>query len=296
MLRRWLTVVLAGACLCCAGLRAGEAEGGGAGEKPAEAGKEDAPVKEEPKPEESSGGGTAPGEEGVELKETPKKPGKLTQQELDALLGSLEEKQQKVEGFAADFLNQKESALVFEVVESKGRLVFIKPNHFYREVRGEDPVTVMAHNDVLLLYFPKERKAEKYFLRKDEKEAKDGENKSGGKDDIEGMLTGLSFDRKKLEKRFRLNAVREKDGRVRVDLLPLKKDDPMLKYLVRVSLWTDGESPWPAAVETESPDGDISRDTFSGVQNVAKDGAEKVLAEVFSMRLPGGTKIMTPQK
>jgi len=225
---------------------------------------------------------------------TAKVAGPVSEAELDAILSGLEARQKEVQGFKADFLNEKESGLVVQIVKSNGKLVFVKPDHFFREVSGDEPVTTVLHNGELLIYFPKDKKAEKYYLKKQDAEGK--EVKDGAKEDVQGMLAGLSFERKKLEERFKLNAIREQSGLVRVDLKPLKQDDPMLKYLVRVSLWTDEKSAWPVIVETESPEGDISKDTLSNVQNIKVEDAEKVVKEVFDFKLPRGVKVMTPQK
>jgi len=219
------------------------------------------------------------------------KPGPITGEDLDKLLAKMDGLQKDEVGFKADFTNEKESALVVDVVKSEGSLVFIKPNHFFRNVKGDEPVTVIAHNDELVIYWPKDKKAEKYFLKKEAQK-----EKPGGKEDVDSLLTGLSFERKKLEERFKVSAEREKSGLVRVDLLPKKDDDPMLKYLVRVSVWTDEKSPWPAIIETESPDGDISRDKFKNLESIKKEDVDKIMKDVFEFKPPAGTRILTPQK
>jgi outer membrane lipoprotein-sorting protein len=229
-------------------------------------------------------------------------PAPVTGDELDRILSGIQERQKEIQGFKADFQNEKQSGLVVEVVKSSGRLVFVKPNHFFREVKGDEPVITVLHNDELLIYFPKDRKAERYFLKKETSKEKTGE-KGKGQEDVDSMLAGLSFDRKKLEERFKITAFREpaaagtaQAGLVRVNLVPLKPDDPMLKYLVRVTLWTDEKSPWPVTVETENPDGDISKDTLSNVEDIKTEDTNKVLKEVFEFKLPRGVKVMMPQK
>lgn len=211
-------------------------------------------------------------------------PGPLNGKELEELLGRLAALQGGTCGFWARFENQKESALVEEIVKSRGVLAVLKPETFYREVGGDEPSVTFLDGEALLIYFPKERKAERYRVK--------GEK---GKEDMDALLAGFSFDLAKLKQRFKVAAEREKDGLIRIDLEPLKEDDAILKYVTKISVWTDGKCPWPLALETHNPDGDVSRDVYSDIEVYAKDKElpEKAKA-ILAYKPPPRTRIIEP--
>ena len=113
----------------------------------------------------------------------------------------------------------------------------------------------------MLLRFNRRPLLEIYaFKEKKRDAAKENEDES---ESVLGMLAGLKlFDLDALRKKFAVTVFEEpsakwegketdKDARrYRVVLVPLKTQKSMKKKLSRLTIWTDGQTPWPLAVRT----------------------------------------------
>jgi len=84
---------------------------------------------------------------------------------VDEVVQRLRENREKIKDFSADLLQEKKISLLKEKVVSKGRIRFRKPDHFFIEFFSPESSQMAFDGKTLLLYFKKEKIAERYRVQ-----------------------------------------------------------------------------------------------------------------------------------
>ncbi len=150
----------------------------------------------------------------------------LSPAETTQLLAKLQEHRAKFPSLTAEFTEEKTTHLLNKPLVSQGTLAFLAPNRFKRELRGNNPSTMISNGQRLWIYYPKFNAAELYTLGQ----------RAFFDDAIEALTAGLNFQH--VSEFYRASASHETDG-YRLTLVP--KSGGVKRILKDLTVYLDDE-------------------------------------------------------
>jgi outer membrane lipoprotein carrier protein len=150
----------------------------------------------------------------------------LSPAETAQLLAHLQEHRAKFPSLTADFTEEKTTHLLNKPIVSQGTLTFLAPNKFRRELRGNNPSTMVSNGQKLWIYYPNFNAAELYILGQ----------RAFFDDAIEALTAGINFQH--VTEFYRTTATHEADG---WHLVLIPKSGGVKRILKELSVWVDDD-------------------------------------------------------
>ena len=193
-------------------------------------------------------------------------------EEEKALITKLQQQRAQMPAITASFTEEKVTRLLSKPINSSGTLAFQAPNKFRRELSGNNPSTTVCDGEVLWIYYPNFKEAEKYTLGQ----------KQFFDESIAALTAGLNF--QGVERFFRVAAV--KDGSsYRIALTP--KTGGLKRILTALTVWLDGDG-MIQKTDAALPKGDRVTTIYKNVKAAKQSDAK------FEYAPPAGTNVSTP--
>jgi chaperone LolA len=126
--------------------------------------------------------------------------GEMSPAETEVLIVKMREHRAKFPSLTADFTEEKTTHLLNKPIVLTGSLAFEIPNHFRREVKGNNPSLMVNNGKTLWIYYPNFKEVEVYTLG--------GMNPLN--DAIAALTAGLNF--QNIDDYYRYTAHRDGDG------------------------------------------------------------------------------------
>ena len=124
-------------------------------------------------------------------------------------IAGLQARQREVNTLRAAVVQRKRHPLLKGEVVTEGTLLFRRPNRLRWEMAAPERLIVAIDGQMLVIYHPDRKEAERRDLRDD----------FGARAAMEFLAAGMSFDVAEMEKRFQVDLYRE-DGRLSLVLTP----------------------------------------------------------------------------
>jgi outer membrane lipoprotein-sorting protein len=234
---------------------------------------------------------------------------KLGREELVALFSGLSNAAKTARTFQAAMKRLEQSGFVLDEdpVVFEGMVWIERPDCFRQQITKPRPSLTVASKEHLWIHFPAAREAQHVDLRKGVKGRADTTSES--------IMPWLTFDLPGLEKKYKIRAKKvtvpkgvglrkvpartEGDAGARADEVPTKtpekcyriefvpRDPKLAPGLAALSIWVDGQNPWPLRIERETSDGDLQTTEFGAITLDAP-----VDVKLFRFRPPSGTKVV----
>jgi len=192
--------------------------------------------------------------------------------ETEALIVKMREHRAKFPSLTADFTEEKITHLLNKPIVMTGSLAFEVPNHFRREVKGNNPSLMVNNGKTLWIYYPNFKEVEVYTLG--------GMNPLN--DAIAALTAGLNF--QNVGDYYRYTALRDGDG-YRFVLKPKTGGLKRMLQELTVSVSADFLI---QKTEAALPKGDRVVTVYRNQKSV------RVPAETFDFKPPADTHISTP--
>jgi chaperone LolA len=126
--------------------------------------------------------------------------GEMPPAETEALIARMREHRAKFPSLTAEFTEEKTTHLLNKPIVISGSLAFEVPNHFRREVKGNNPSLTVSNGKTLWIYYPNFKEAELYTIGA----------QSLFDDSIAALTAGLNF--QNIGDYYHYSAFREGDG------------------------------------------------------------------------------------
>jgi chaperone LolA len=192
--------------------------------------------------------------------------------EEKALISKLQQQRAQMPAITANFTEEKITRLLTKPVVGNGTIAFQAPNKFRRELAGNNPSTTVCDGEVLWIYYPNFKEAEKYTLGQ----------KQFFDESLAALTAGLNF--QNVEKFFRVGAAKESNG-YRVSLTP--KTGGLKRILTALTVWLD-EDGMIQKTDAALPKGDRVTTVYKNVKAAKQSDAK------FEYAPPAGTNVSTP--
>jgi outer membrane lipoprotein carrier protein len=150
----------------------------------------------------------------------------LSPAETAQLLARLQEHRAKYPSLTADFSEEKTTHLLNKPIVSQGTLSFLAPNKFRRELRGNNPSTMVSNGQKLWIYYPNFNAAELYTLGQ----------RAFFDDAIEALTAGINFQH--VTEFYRTTAAHEAEG---WHLVLIPKSGGVKRILKELIVWVDDD-------------------------------------------------------
>lgn len=195
----------------------------------------------------------------------------LSAPEIDELLRKLAERRGD-SGLSVDFREERSLALLERPIVETGRLEFLPPNKFRKEVALPTKAFTVCDGETLWIVFPGDNEAERYSLSSNRRL----------RDSMSALTAAIGLSR--METAFRINA--EKDGGLfRLELMPrrssLKESVSVIRVVLRGDLSLE-------EIVIEAPGGNRT------VINVTNERPLALSAADFRFEPPPRMKVSTP--
>ena len=172
----------------------------------------------------------------------------------------------------ADFQEEKTIRMMNKPVISAGKVWFQAPNKFRREVKGNSPSTTVSDGQLLWIYYPKFKSAERYSL--------------GKRSPLDAGIAAItaSLNLEGVEETYSITGSREGGGH----LLQLAPRTPSMKKMLQRFTIRLNEALQVERTEMLQPNGDRIVTTYANESRVPIDPA------TFQFTPPNGTDVSTP--
>ena len=196
----------------------------------------------------------------------------LAPADLKALLGRIRDKRAAAPQLQSDFQEEKNVKMLSKPISSSGKIWFQSPNKFRREAKGNSPSITVSDGQLLWIYYPKFKSAEKYTLGK----------RSPLDAGINAITASLNLEN--VESTYHISGSKEGDG-FALQLLP--RNPSMKRFLETFTIRMNNDL---QVVRTEmvQPNGDRIVTTYSN------ESRASIPASTFEFTPPAGTEITTP--
>ena len=196
----------------------------------------------------------------------------LAPADLKALLGRIREKRAAAPQLQSDFQEEKNVKMLSKPISSSGKIWFQSPNKFRREAKGNSPSITVSDGQLLWIYYPKFKSAEKYTLGK----------RSPLDAGINAITASLNLEN--VEATYHISGTKEADG-FTLQLLP--RNPSMKRFLETFTIRMNNDL---QVVRTEmvQPNGDRIVTTYSN------ESRAPIPASTFEFTPPAGTEVTTP--
>lgn len=196
----------------------------------------------------------------------------LSPADLKALLGRIREKRAAAPQLQSDFQEEKSVKMLSKPISSSGKVWFQSPNKFRREAKGNSPSITVSDGQLLWIYYPKFKSAEKYTL--------------GKRSPLDAGISAItaSLNLENMESTYHISGTKEADG-YSLQLLP--RNPSMKRFLQTFTIRINNDL---QVVRTEmvQPNGDKIVTTYSN------ESRAPIPASTFEFTPPAGTEITTP--
>lgn len=193
---------------------------------------------------------------------------------LDKVLKEISARQKNVTTLQADFVQEKELALLSSPEVSSGSFLYSKPNNVLWSYTAPKPVTMLISRGVMTTYYPQLKRAERIEVKRFE-------------DRIFKYMGAASGAIDELGKYFNFRFVEsKKDPFYTLELTP--KTKTVAKRVKRIKIWIDRTSYLTTKFEYVEGDGDLTRYTFRNVRV-----NQPIPESKFALSLPATVKVET---
>ena len=196
----------------------------------------------------------------------------LSPADLKTLLGRIREKRAAAPQLQSDFQEEKSVKMLSKPISSSGKVWFQSPNKFRREAKGNSPSITVSDGQLLWIYYPKFKSAEKYTL--------------GKRSPLDAGISAItaSLNLENMESTYHISGTKEADG-YSLQLLP--RNPSMKRFLQTFTIRINNDL---QVVRTEmvQPNGDKIVTTYSN------ESRSPIPASTFEFTPPAGTEITTP--
>jgi len=170
---------------------------------------------------------------------------------LEYVMRKVTEKQKKTRTLQADFIQERELALLSEPEVSKGTFVYSKPNNVLWRYDAPKPVTMLISKGVMTTYYPQLQKAETTQVKRFEERI--------------FKYMGASGAIEELSRYFNFRFIETK-GKPFYTLELIPKTKMIARRVKRIKIWIDRETYLTTKFEYVEGDGDLTRYEFKNVQ------------------------------
>jgi len=193
---------------------------------------------------------------------------------LEKILKEISARQKKIVTLEAEFVQEKELALLARPEVSSGTFLYSKPNNVLWTYLQPKPVNMLISKGVMTTYFPQLQKAERVEVKRfEDRIFKYMGAASGAIDEL-----GKYFDFRFVENR--------KEPVYTLELTP--KTKTVAKRVKKIKIWIDRTSFLTTRFEYVEGDGDLTRYTFKNLKV-----NQPIPASRFTLTLPSGVKVET---
>lgn len=193
---------------------------------------------------------------------------------IEALILRIQYEQSRLETLRSNFIQRKESELLLEPEESKGRFWFRSPDAVRWDFTEPDETRVVVRDGVMLTWFKDQGTAEKVDV--------------GGRADRIMEYLSATNSLETLQRYFTIQAVFPKDAAAPYRLLLTPRFHRVRKRLESMKIHLDRQGYFPVYVEYVEPGGDRTEFTFEQVEKNVELGDE-----LFTLDLPEGVQVRT---
>jgi outer membrane lipoprotein-sorting protein len=196
----------------------------------------------------------------------------LSPADLKTLLGRIREKRAAAPQLQADFQEEKSVKMLNKPIASSGRLWFQAPNKFRREAKGNSPSTTVSNGQVLWIYYPKFKRAERYEL--------------GKRSPLDAGISAItaSLNLENVEGSYNITGTKEADG-YQLQLIP--RNSSMKRFVQTFSIRLNNELQ-VLRTDMTQPNGDRLVTTYSN------ETRAPIPPSTFEFTPPAGTEVTTP--
>jgi chaperone LolA len=196
----------------------------------------------------------------------------LSPTDLKSLLGRIREKRAAAPQVQADFQEEKSVKMLNKPIVSSGKIWFQAPNKFRREAKGNSPSITVSNGQLLWIYYPKFKSAERYEL--------------GKRSPLDAGISAItaSLNLENVEATYNITATKEADGH-QLQLMP--RNPSMKRFIQTFSIKINNELQ-VLRTEMVQPNGDRIVTTYSN------ETRAPIPASTFEFTPPAGTEVTTP--
>lgn len=196
----------------------------------------------------------------------------LSAPDLKSLLGRIREKRAAAPQQQADFQEEKNVKMLNKPIASSGRVWFQSPNKFRREAKGNSPSITVSNGQLLWIYYPKFKSAERYEL--------------GKRSPLDAGISAItaSLNLENVESIYNITGTKEADGYI-LQLLP--RTASMKRFIQTFSIRLNNELQ-VLRTDMVQPNGDRIVTTYSN------ETRAPIPASTFEFTPPAGTEVTTP--
>ena len=196
----------------------------------------------------------------------------LSPGDLKTLLGRIREKRAAAPQVQADFQEEKSVKMLNKPIVSSGKIWFQAPNKFRREAKGNSPSITVSNGQLLWIYYPKFKSAERYEL--------------GKRSPLDAGISAItaSLNLENVEATYNITATKEADG-YQLQLTP--RNPSMKRFVQTFSIKINNELQ-VLRTEMVQPNGDRIVTTYSN------ETRAPIPASTFEFTPPEGTEVTTP--
>jgi chaperone LolA len=196
----------------------------------------------------------------------------LSAADLKSLLGRIREKRAAAPQLQADFQEEKNVKMLNKPIASSGKVWFQSPNKFRREAKGNSPSITVSNGQLLWIYYPKFKSAERYEL--------------GKRSPLDAGISAItaSLNLENVEATYNITATKEGDGYL-LQLLP--RNAAMKRFIQTFSIRLNSELQ-VLRTDMVQPNGDRIVTSYSN------ETRAPIPASTFEFTPPAGTEVTTP--
>lgn len=190
---------------------------------------------------------------------------------LESVMRKVAEQQKKTRTLQADFIQQREIALLSEPEVSTGTFVYSRPNNVLWRYDAPKPVTMLISKGVMTTYYPQLQKAETAQVKRFEERI--------------FKYMGASGAIEELSRYFNFTFIESK-GKPFYTMELIPKTKMIAKRVKRIKIWIDRETFLTTKFEYVEGDGDLTRYEFKNVRF-----NQDVPQSLFAISLPAGVRV-----
>jgi outer membrane lipoprotein-sorting protein len=196
----------------------------------------------------------------------------LAPADTKSLLARIREQRAAFPNMQADFQEQRKIHLLDEPITSSGKVSFQAPNKFRLERQGNSPSITVSDGQLLWIYYPKFKSAERYSL--------------GKRSPLDAAITTITtaLNLQEVENSFHITGAKTPNG---YDLELAPRNPSMKRIFQKLALRLDNNL-FAERTEMSQPNGDR-------IVTIYTNPAHATLPEsTFEFTPPAGTDISTP--
>lgn len=190
---------------------------------------------------------------------------------LESVMRRVAEQQKKTRTLQADFIQQREIALLSEPEVSTGTFVYSKPNNVLWRYDAPKPVTMLISKGVMTTYYPQLQKVETAQVKRFEERI--------------FKYMGASGAIEELSRYFNFTFIESK-GKPFYTMELIPKTKMIARRVKRIKIWIDRQTFLITKFEYVEGDGDLTRYEFKNVRF-----NQDVPQSLFAISLPAGVRV-----